>query len=50
MGRILKQVHSELLESRYLQLVEQVKDHDDSRKHKEVSPLLKAAKHFGLTS
>ena len=32
MGQILKQVHSELLESRHLQLVEQVKDHDDSRK------------------
>ena len=31
-GRILKQVHSELLESRHLQLVEQVKDHDDSKK------------------
>ena len=51
MGKILKQVQSELLESHCLQLVERVKEKEkdlDDRKCKEVSPLLKAAKCFGL--
>ena len=47
MGKILKQVCSELLEQRQLALVEQAKE-EDSKKRKEVSPLIKAAKKFGL--